>query len=126
MPTSLNAPHPTPFAADPMSGGSSFSILLNPAPHLDMQYTIFGEVTAGLETLGALEGLETRREGIFVMPKERISILSTYVYLTDEPPLGQVPQQVGLCTEVAGALADRVDALVHRAHQERQHMLPGR
>ena len=27
---------------DPNSGGSSFSILLGPAPHLDMQYTIFG------------------------------------------------------------------------------------
>ena len=28
--------------ADPNSGGTSFSIMLNPAPHLDMQYTIFG------------------------------------------------------------------------------------
>lgn len=28
--------------SDPNSGGSSFSILLGPAPHLDMQYTIFG------------------------------------------------------------------------------------
>ena len=27
---------------DPNSGGSSFSILYGPAPHLDMQYTIFG------------------------------------------------------------------------------------
>ena len=28
--------------SDPNSGKSSFSILLGPAPHLDMQYTIFG------------------------------------------------------------------------------------
>ena len=28
--------------SDPDSGGSSFSILLGPAPHLDQQYTIFG------------------------------------------------------------------------------------
>ena len=28
--------------SDPNSGGTSFSIMLNPAPHLDMQYTIFG------------------------------------------------------------------------------------
>jgi cyclophilin family peptidyl-prolyl cis-trans isomerase len=28
--------------SDPNSGGSSFSILLGSAPHLDMQYTIFG------------------------------------------------------------------------------------
>lgn len=27
---------------DPNSGGSSFSILLGPAPHLDMNYGIFG------------------------------------------------------------------------------------
>ena len=28
--------------SDPNSGGSSFSILLDPAPHLDQEYTIFG------------------------------------------------------------------------------------
>ena len=27
---------------DPDSGGSSFSVLLGDAPHLDMKYTIFG------------------------------------------------------------------------------------
>ncbi len=27
---------------DPNSGGSSFSVLLGPAPHLDMTYTVFG------------------------------------------------------------------------------------
>lgn len=30
--------------SDPDSGKSSFSILLGPAPHLDMEYTIFGQV----------------------------------------------------------------------------------
>ncbi|KDD76989.1 hypothetical protein H632_c46p0, partial [Helicosporidium sp. ATCC 50920] len=59
--------------SDPNTGTSSFSILLGPAPHLDMQYTIFGEVTKGLETLTKMEGVETHREGIFVMPKERIT-----------------------------------------------------
>ena len=29
-------------SADPNSGGSSFSVMLNSAPHLDMHYTIFG------------------------------------------------------------------------------------
>ena len=46
---------PARLPADPNSGGSSFSILLGAAPHLDMQYTVFGEVTEGLETLAALE-----------------------------------------------------------------------
>lgn len=29
-------------SSDPNSGGSSFSVLLGSAPHLDMQYSIFG------------------------------------------------------------------------------------
>ena len=68
---------------DPNSGGSSFSIMLGPAPHLDMNYAIFGEVTKGLETLRSMEAVETTRDGIFVMPVERITIHSTYMY--DEP-----------------------------------------
>uniref|UniRef100_A0A7N0TRV1 Peptidyl-prolyl cis-trans isomerase n=2 Tax=Magnoliopsida TaxID=3398 RepID=A0A7N0TRV1_KALFE len=68
---------------DPNSGGSSFSILLGNAPHLDGKYAIFGKVTKGDDTLRKLEELPTRREGIFVMPKERVTILSTYYYDTE-------------------------------------------
>ncbi|GAB4839978.1 cytochrome P450 monooxygenase 23 [Ancistrocladus abbreviatus] len=67
---------------DPNSGTSSFSILLGDAPHLDGQYTVFGKLTRGDETLRKLEELPTRREGIFVMPLERITILSSYYYDT--------------------------------------------
>ena len=63
---------------DPDSGTSSFSILLGDAPHLDGQYTVFGKIISGDETLRAMETAPTRREGIFVMPKERIEICSTY------------------------------------------------
>lgn len=66
--------------SDPDSASSSFSILLGDAPHLDGQYAIFGRVTKGDDTLRRLEELPTRREGIFVMPIERIGILSTYYY----------------------------------------------
>ncbi|OEL32011.1 Peptidyl-prolyl cis-trans isomerase CYP23 [Dichanthelium oligosanthes] len=66
--------------SDPDSGGSSFSFLLGDAPHLDGQYAVFGRVTKGDDTLTKLERLPTRREGIFVMPIERIDILSTYYY----------------------------------------------
>uniref|UniRef100_A0A0D3HNS6 Peptidyl-prolyl cis-trans isomerase n=1 Tax=Oryza barthii TaxID=65489 RepID=A0A0D3HNS6_9ORYZ len=69
--------------SDPNSGGSSFSILLGDAPHLDGQYAVFGRLTKGDDTLRKLEQLPTRREGIFVMPIERISILSTYYYDVD-------------------------------------------
>ncbi|KAL5722709.1 cytochrome P450 monooxygenase 23 [Ranunculus cassubicifolius] len=69
--------------SDPNSAQSSFSILLGNAPHLDGQYAIFGKLTKGDETLRKLEQLPTRQEGIFVMPTERITILSTYYYDTD-------------------------------------------
>ncbi|KAH7285317.1 hypothetical protein KP509_33G022100 [Ceratopteris richardii] len=65
---------------DPDSASSSFSILLGDAPHLDGQYAIFGKVTKGYDTLAKLEELPTKKEGIFVMPLERITILSTYYY----------------------------------------------
>ncbi|CAA7401081.1 unnamed protein product [Spirodela intermedia] len=68
--------------SNPNSGGSSFSILLGDAPHLDGQYAVFGRMTKGDETLKKLEELPTRMEGIFVMPVERITILSTYYYDT--------------------------------------------
>ncbi|XP_057777152.1 peptidyl-prolyl cis-trans isomerase CYP23 [Salvia miltiorrhiza] len=69
--------------SDPDSAQSSFSILLGDAPHLDGQYAIFGKVTKGDETLRKLEEVPTRKEGIFVMPTERITIFSTYYYDTE-------------------------------------------
>ena len=39
---------------DPDSGQSSFSILLGPAPHLDMHYTIWGYGKASQETTSCL------------------------------------------------------------------------
>lgn len=70
--------------AEPDSGGSSFSMLLGRARHLDHEYTVFGKVLDGLEVLEALEHVDTRREGIFVMPKERIEISSAVVVHKDE------------------------------------------
>jgi cyclophilin family peptidyl-prolyl cis-trans isomerase len=60
--------------SDPDSGGSSFSMLLGRAAHLDQQYTVFGKVLSGDDVLAKLEQVETRKEGIFVMPKSRITI----------------------------------------------------
>lgn len=68
---------------DPDSGRSSFSMLLGRAEHLDLEFTIFGRVTRGMESLKAMEKVETFTEGIFVMPVERITIHSTYWYSTD-------------------------------------------
>lgn len=81
---------------DPNSGKSSFSMLLGNAPHLDMQYTIFGRITHGMDALRKMEGVETRREGIFVMPKERIQIFSShwrYASVGGPPALGAAHQK---------------------------------
>lgn len=75
---------------DPDSAASSFSMLLGPAPHLDRQYAVFGKVTSGDEVLAALEELPTRKEGIFVMPLQRVTILSTYVYEVQSRVLASV------------------------------------
>ena len=68
--------------SDRDSGRSSFSVMLGPAPHLDGEYTLFGEVVnrKGFEDFKKrIEALPTTREGIFVMPKERVEVLSSYV-----------------------------------------------
>ncbi len=41
-------------SADPDSAGSQFYICYGPQPHLDGQYTIFGQVTDGMEYVDAL------------------------------------------------------------------------
>ena len=42
-------------SSSPDSGNSQFFIMFAPAPHLDGQYTIVGEVTEGLEVLDAIK-----------------------------------------------------------------------
>ena len=81
--------------SDPNSNGSSFSILLGQAKHLDMGYTIFGVVLSGFEALDAMQQVETTKQGIFVMPVERITILSTYVYDVEAPPEGGQASEAG-------------------------------
>ena len=65
---------------DPHSGGSSFSVMLGAAPHLDGHYAVFGHVVRGSKALAAMEGVATKTEGIFVMPLERIAIDACYVH----------------------------------------------
>ena len=40
-------------SADPNSAGSQFFIVFDDAPHLDGQYTAFGEVTSGMDVVAA-------------------------------------------------------------------------
>ncbi|KAJ0037761.1 hypothetical protein Pint_22705 [Pistacia integerrima] len=100
--------------ADPNSASSSFSILLGDAPHLDHQYAIFGKVTKGDETLRKLEQLPTRKEGIFVMPTERITILSSYYYDTE----------MENCEKEKSVLKRRLTASVVEIERQRMKCFP--
>ena len=110
---------------DPDSATSSFSVLLGDAPHLDGKYAVFGEVVGeeSEATLRRLEAMETKREGIFVMPKERVEILATYVVEGgqcggDEPEDGDCRDELRACTE-------RADSLAKELHEIRSARLPG-
>ncbi|CAK9325987.1 unnamed protein product [Citrullus colocynthis] len=99
---------------DPDSAQSSFSMLLGDAPHLDGTYAIFGKVTKGDDTLKKLEELPTRREGIFVMPTERITILSSYYYDTN----------LESCEEERSTLKQRLAASFIEIERQRMKCFP--
>ncbi len=46
-------------AANPDSASSQFFIVVEDAPHLDGQYSLFGKVVAGLEAVDAIVAVET-------------------------------------------------------------------
>ncbi|KAL2624181.1 hypothetical protein R1flu_008426 [Riccia fluitans] len=102
---------------DPDSAGSSFSMLLGNAPHLDGQYAVFGKVTKGYDTHAKLEELPTRKEGIFVMPLERISILSSYYYA----------DKIGgsTCEDELVVLRRRYAQATNLIDKQRKRFLPG-
>ncbi len=77
------------------------------------------ELTKGWETLDAFEALETKQEGIFVLPKDGpVIIQSTYVYTPGGGGGG------GLCSGQLAALQERFDALEKELHGLRVSQLP--
>ena len=52
---------------------------MTPLNPFERQKHLRREVTDGFDTLSKFEEVETTRDGIFVMPKERITIESSYV-----------------------------------------------
>lgn len=134
---------------DPNSGGSSFSILYGPASWLDMQYTIFGKVMTGMDTVYKFDKLPTKKEGIFVMPLERITIHSTFVVYVDDPDdiegksfvlsKSELPSYGGMkqvssssgkqdasgCDAVCADAKERVQYLELEVQKTREKCLPG-
>jgi cyclophilin family peptidyl-prolyl cis-trans isomerase len=62
-------------ASDPDSAETSFFIVFGPAPHLDNQYTIFGKVVGGFDTLDKIERVARNGE----TPLERIEIIEAAI-----------------------------------------------
>jgi peptidyl-prolyl cis-trans isomerase B (cyclophilin B) len=60
---------------EPDSATTSFFLMLGPAPHLDGEYSAFGRVVDGLETLDAFEKEEVDGE----TPKRRIELIEATV-----------------------------------------------
>lgn len=116
--------------SDPDSATSSFSVLLGTAPHLDGKYAVFGEMVEGEETLRKIEAVETTKSGIFVMPKERIEILSTYV-LREGAVSGGEGERAAPTTGSASDAEElrecrvRADSLAKELHEIRERRLPG-
>lgn len=62
-------------AADPDSAGSQFFICVADAPHLDGQYTVFGEVVEGMDVVDAIADVKTTtRSGFKDVPEKAVLI----------------------------------------------------
>jgi peptidyl-prolyl cis-trans isomerase B (cyclophilin B) len=63
-------------SANPDSAGSQFFLMFDRAPHLDNQYTGFGKMIAGEETLAAIESVPVgmSRQGEPSKPLERVEV----------------------------------------------------
>lgn len=61
-------------AMDPDSADSQFFIVFNDAPHLDGNYTVFGQVVAGMEYIDQVKKGDPRNNGMVENPDKIISI----------------------------------------------------
>ncbi|CAG9467717.1 unnamed protein product [Pedinophyceae sp. YPF-701] len=62
----------------PDTNGSQFFILYKSAPHLDNKHTVFGKVVGGMETLTAMERVETDNDD---KPKRTIRIVGCEIFV---------------------------------------------
>jgi peptidylprolyl isomerase len=61
-------------ASDPNSADSQFYIMFAPTPSLDGQYTIWGEVTSGMEFIDKIKKGDPARNGMVTNPDKIIKM----------------------------------------------------
>ena len=61
-------------AADPNSADSQFFIMFAPAPHLDGQYTVWGEVVSGMEFVDEIKKGDSGRNGTVSEPDRIVAM----------------------------------------------------
>ena len=61
-------------AADPDSADSQFFIMFAPEPSLDGKYTIWGQVTSGMEHIDAIKKGDSGRNGMVANPDRIVSL----------------------------------------------------
>jgi peptidylprolyl isomerase len=59
---------------DPNSADSQFFIMLGRSPHLDNQYTLWGQVTSGMEHIDAIKKGDDRRNGTVTNPDKIVKL----------------------------------------------------
>ncbi len=70
---------------DPDSGSTEFYICLAPRPHLDGKYTVFGQLTEGIDVLEKIGGVEVDEQYVgeskiaFHKPKRPVIIEKAYL-----------------------------------------------
>lgn len=94
-------------SSDPDSAGSQFFIMLAPTPHLDGQYTAFGRLIKGDDTLSkiARTPVEPSRNGEPSSPVERVEIKSLKIVTAGDAETG-LPEQKTSAQDPEGQLSE--------------------
>ena len=62
---------------NPNSANSQFFIMFSPAPHLDGQYTVVGEVTRGMDVVDSIKRGTGRNGAVIGLPDQMVSVKVT-------------------------------------------------